>query len=194
MRAMTMTSNTDDKTHFEIALAYALGNEGGWAPDDTGGPTNCGLLQADIDEYNQLVPDEPITTALKDLSRDQIETLYYILYYKKQLLHELVDTNVVTAVFDIGVNCGRPTAAKFLQRTINMLWSNAGLAVDGIIGPVTIDVTNKAVVAFGRDKIIRAFVTQDIARYEALVEHNPEKFKVDEAGWINRANKMLTLV
>lgn len=138
---------------FAKALAFTLQREGGYVndPDDPGGETNYGLSR-------RAYPDLDI----RNLTLEQAALIYRRDYWEAPGFNRVADVSPALAerLFDLGVNCGTATAAKMLQRAINVLcavdvparrlnpWrekvarltGGKPLLVDGVIGPVTLEV------------------------------------------------------
>ena len=138
---------------FAQALAFTLQSEGGYSndPDDPGGETNFGLSKRAYPDLD--LPSVTLAAAARIYRRD---------YWEKPGFHRVAEQSPALAqrLFDLGVNCGPATAVKMLQRAINVLcavdvpprrlnpWREkiarlAGgkpLLVDGVLGPVTLEV------------------------------------------------------
>ena len=82
-----------------------------------------------------------------------------------------------------------PTAARFLQRTLNVLnvkgTKYSDLVVDGVIGPRTIEALKRAltVAPWYRLCILRALDSLQCVRYVELAERHP-KFESFVPGWL----------
>lgn len=138
---------------FAQALSFTLQREGGYVndPDDPGGETNYGLSK-------RAYPD----LDLRNLTLETASRIYWRDYWYEPgfALVAEVAPELAVRLFDLGVNCGTGTAAKMLQRAINVLcavdvparrlnpWrekiarltGGKPLLVDGVIGPVTLEV------------------------------------------------------
>lgn len=174
---------------FAQALAFTLQREGGYVndPDDPGGETNYGLSK-------RAYPDLDI----HDLTLETAALVYRRDYWERPGFNRVAEVAPAVAVrlFDLGVNCGTATAAKMLQRAINVLcavdiparrvnpWrekiarltNGKPLLVDGVIGPVTIEVL-KACPYHGA--VMAALKGEAYNHYAKL---NP----VFRAGWLER--------
>jgi lysozyme family protein len=120
-------------------------------PHDPGGETKFGISQRVYPQYN-----------IKELTLDLAKLIYLADYWNAPKLDQLADIapDLAIKTFDLGVNCGQRTAVKFLQRAVNTvcdgdvpparaaawrqsiarLMGGKPLRVDGIIGPITLNV------------------------------------------------------
>lgn len=141
---------------FKLAYSIILRIEGGYVnhPNDRGGETWCGIARKSHPQWAgwtivdalKKSPGFPgildADTRLKVLK----EGFYKTNFWDKLRLDDVVDGNIAKKLLDIAVNCGVPTASKFLQRVLNV-FNNRGklypdLKVDGVIGKVTIGALN----------------------------------------------------
>lgn len=114
--------------------------EGGYVndPSDSGGETNFGVTVAVARAYGYKGP-------MKDLSREDAFKIYSDRYWNAVRADELValSERVAREVVDTSVNMGPGRAGKFLQRSLTVLNDRGrlypDLAVDGKIGPATVD-------------------------------------------------------
>lgn len=170
----------------EDSIDYVLENEGGFCIDD-GGPTNFGIVRADVAKYRK-VPIEQVTLEdMKELSKMEATEIYREQYWNPLSLDLIDSMNVATAIFDIGVNRGISVGAKYAQKAAVMS-GHPDLVVDGQIGPKSIAAINSV---WG-SSFIRKLESLDMAGYEAIVAHNPA-MAVYRVGWEKRAARLLTL-
>ena len=115
--------------NFARSLASVLRHEGGYSnhPEDKGGPTNRGITLA---TFRKWVKKDGTANDLKRITEDQVAKIYRSVYWNGVKGDDLPG-GIDYAVFDYAVNSGPARAAKALQGVL-------GVAVDGIIGPVTI--------------------------------------------------------
>lgn len=101
-------------------------------PADKGGPTKYGITLTTLQAY---WPDVPGVEALKALTEAQARTIYAQRYvYAPQF--NLVRNNGLRALLvDMGVQHGQVTVIRMLQKQLD-------LAVDGILGPISLQVIN----------------------------------------------------
>jgi len=111
---------------FEACVSKVLDNEDGYIedPDDPGGKTKYGISQKsypDIDIENLTIP--------------QAKIIYDVDYWSPMNLERIKDKNLILTMFDMAVNIYHTRAIRILQRLI-------GTKSDGIMGPITLAVTN----------------------------------------------------
>ena len=115
-----------------------------------------------------------------------VEQFYQKNFWNKW--YEQLDTDdVANRVFDSAVNQGPGTAVKLLQTAINVVneeWGGAEVAVDGGLGPQTVQVAN----ACNPATLVNAFQRMRVAKYQASADANPA-LRPYLAGWIARALK-----
>lgn len=113
---------------FERALAYTLAEEGGYGNDpfDSGGPTNYGITQGDLERWRG---HECSAADVQAMSRDEAAAIYHTVYWNGLRCGEL-RPGLDRLVFDCAVNPGQGWVARVLQ-------SKLGVGVDGILGPLT---------------------------------------------------------
>lgn len=151
-----MTS--DSNRIFDIAAGITISYEtmGGariyvFDKDDPGGETKFGVSKRAYPELD-----------IWALDYNTARAIYFADYWRRPKLDQLADIapDLAIKAFDLGVNCGQRTAVRFLQRAINTVCAGSvpaeraaawrqkiarllhrgTLRVDGIIGPVTLDV------------------------------------------------------
>ena len=131
---------------------------------------------------------------LENLSRDDAIKIYKARYWDPIKLDDIaaIDEGVALEVFDTGVNMGKGTAVRFLQRLLNVLNNQgahyADIEVDGGVGDQTVG----ALRAFegrrgpeGLDALVTALNCMQGARYVAIAENKPtqERFFY---GWLRQ--------
>jgi lysozyme family protein len=166
--------------NFAIAVNYLLEDEGGYSPYNpaTGDPeTNFGITDS-------VARDHGYTGPMRDMPLDTAKGIYYQSYWRG--LDAIKDQKVATGIFTYRVNMGVSTGDTLLQRALNAM--GAGIAVDGIMGPITIQAANMA----DPNILLDAVVSAAIAHYKDIVEAHPEK-SVYLKGWINRAERLLRM-
>lgn len=172
---------------FDTAIERVLGKEGGYVNDsrDSGGETNWGITVAVARANGYLGP-------MIDMTREQAKAIYRSQYWQINRLDDIARHSYPIAyeLFDTGVNIGTGTAARWLQRSLNVL--NAGgshwpdLVVDGQVGPRTVFAFAQYLGRRARDGetvMLRALNALQGAHYIGLAEHRPK----DEAfvyGWL----------
>lgn len=167
-------------------IDQVIAREGGYvnSPDDSGGKTRYGITERAARAWGY---DGPV----HDLPRDIAVRIYEDAYWPPALDDLLaLSPRLAAEMFDTGVNMGPRRAVRFLQRALNVLNRQerdfGDIAVDGILGPVTVD----AVTAFlrlrrgrGETALLTAVNCLQGASYIQLAERR----KKDEAhlfGWL----------
>ena len=117
------------KRNFKNALKRVLVHEGGWAdhPKDPGGATMKGVTLA---VYRRFFGEDKGKEALRDITDDELETIYRAGYWDKCRCDDL-PKGIDYAVFDAAVNSGPGRSAKWLQGAV-------GAKQDGAIGDRTL--------------------------------------------------------
>lgn len=162
---------------FERALPTILRCEGGYVdnPNDPGGATNFGVIQRTYDAWRDAhgLPRRPV----REIERDEVRAVYWQRYWLAARCDEL-PTGVDLAHFDAAVNTGTRRAAKLLQRAL-------GVAVDGVIGPVTLAAArSRDPIELVHDMLFRRLrFYADIARRR---RSDGRDLKVFLPGWIIR--------
>lgn len=118
--------------------------EGGYTndPSDSGGETNYGITIAVAREYGYTGP-------MKDMPKQVAFDIYEKKYWSINKLDDIekLSEKIAEEIADTGVNQGVGTAAKYLQRSLNVLNLEGklypDLIVDGQIGKGTIEALQK---------------------------------------------------
>lgn len=128
---------------FSIAIEKTLEYEGGYVdnPNDPGGATNWGITIGVLQSQGSLGDVDGNgaidKTDVKLMTRDTAIQIYRNLYWKG----DNIDSQAIAEKhFDIGVNMGVGTAAKYLQQAA--VKCGQTITVDGNIGPKTISAIN----------------------------------------------------
>lgn len=154
--------------NFARALQLVLTHEGGFVnlATDPGGATNKGITLATMRRY---ITKGATVDDLRRITDAQVATVYRKQYWNAVKADDLPD-GVDYAVFDYGVNSGPARAIKALQTVL-------GVAVDGKIGPKTIE----AAKAKARVLTINALCNQRLAFLRGL-----KTWPTFGKGWANR--------
>jgi len=158
--------------HFFEAARIVMEYEGGYDndPDDPGGETKYGIAK-------RFYPDLDI----KNLSKEQAIEIYKRDYWDKFKGDEIKFGDVCTELLDIALNLGPKTAILFLQDALNHV-SKAGLEVDGIVGPLTLEAVNSCNKI---EVLVTALNGLQFTRYHDLVHRIPRLGKYF-TGWLAR--------
>ena len=171
---------------FRECLRVVLNFEGGLSddPDDRGGRTNLGITQGTLDGARK--NGITLIKTVDALTADESAKIYKALYWDRckcdKLPHRL---DLIT--FDCAVNCGVGTAGKCLQRGL----CDVGriVAVDGAIGPKTVDAAVDVYVSGKLDKLLRACLDRRMEYYGNIIKARPSQKKFLR-GWTNRVNAL----
>jgi lysozyme family protein len=172
---------------FDDAIAKLAPIEGGYIndPADSGGETNFGITVAVARAFGYYDP-------MRDMPRDVAVHIYRKRYWDALTLDlvALLAPAVALELFDSAVNCGPDLAAKWLQRSLNVLNAGATLypdvTADGRVGPMTIAALREYLGKRGPEGItvlLRALNALQGAFYIGLAESRPtdERFVY---GWL----------
>lgn len=157
------------------ALPFVLQNEGGAAytdnPHDNGGPTRWGVTLKTLTIFRH----HPCSAEdVKNLTENEACQIYKINYWDALRLDGVENQNVATAIFDVGVNRGVGTARLYVADICSHM---------------------------GRDKIndcdpkefIKSFAERVKQGYLNIVANHPHQ-RIFIKGWLNRADRLLTLI
>lgn len=167
---------------FARAFAHVLGVEGGYSEDpyDPGGPTNLGITLAEFARWRKVALGSANFSALKaelrQLSREEAQNIYRANYWDAACC-SLLPAGVAVFHFDCAVNQGVAAAARMLQQA-------ASVAVDGVLGPVTIAAARAAASA----TLLNRYADARRAHYRSL-----STFWRFGRGWLSRVDTTLAL-
>jgi lysozyme family protein len=153
---------------FDKAIIKTLEHEGGATytndPDDPGGETKYGISKR----------AHP-TVDIKNLTEAEAKAIYKRDYWNPIRGDDINSQLVAENIFDTAVNMGNRTASRLAQMALEIE------PVDGIIGPQTLGVINKA----NEEIFILKYTIAKIARYAHICNRRAESRKY-LLGWINR--------
>jgi lysozyme family protein len=174
-----------------------VAREGGFVndPDDPGGATNFGVTIATMRRLGlDLTGDGVVGVAdVRALSRDQAVDIFITHYFERPRIGEMPEA-LQPSLFDMYVNAGG-NAVKILQRLLRDM--GFAVAVDGAIGPQTIDAASKAAAPDG----VALRDAYGVARrnyYFRLADRRVASRKYartragGKGGWIKRAEEFLS--
>lgn len=118
------------RENISIALRHVLQHEGGYVnhPKDPGGATNMGVTQRVYDAYRER-EGQP-KRSVRAITAEEVADIYKRQYWDA-IRGDDLPSGLDYALFDYAVNSGPRRAAQDIQREL-------GVAVDGIIGQVTL--------------------------------------------------------
>jgi lysozyme family protein len=145
---------------FQELIPHVLQSEGGYVfdPLDRGGETRYGISK-------RAFPQENIQTLTKERA-----TELYRRHYWEPIKGDQLPTWLRYTVFDFAVNAG-------VRRAIEMLQRLAGVKVDGVLGPKTLEAA--------RTVSLKEYTDMRKAYYEGLVRQNPTQRRFLN-GWLAR--------
>lgn len=174
-----------------------VAREGGFVndPDDPGGATNYGVTIGTMRRLGlDLTGDGQVTAAdVKALSRAQATDIFIEHYWRRPRICDL-PAPLHATVFDMYVNAGS-NAVRILQRLVRDM--RIEVTVDGVIGPQTIAVVDRALEA-APDTLVDAYGIARRNYYYALADRRPASRKYarrrdgGKGGWILRAEEFLS--
>lgn len=158
--------------------------EGGYVDDpaDSGGETNFGITKTAARAYGYLGP-------MRDMPREIAFDIYSSRYWgsvQADLMLQISE-RITAEIVDTGVNTGPQTAAKLLQRCLNVLNVQGSLypdlIVDGQIGPTTLRALSEYLAERSEQVLLKALNCLQGARYIELAERR-EKDERFVYGWL----------
>jgi len=162
---------------FNTAMYFVEISEGGTNPDpdDRGGFTKYGISQK---QYPNL--------DIGNLTKHTARQIYYNDYWLPTKCESMKE-ELAVVMFDSCVNCGTPSASKWLQLSLNELGSE--LKVDGVIGEKTIAAVN----ANNCLKLVNGILSKRLERYCNLIQKDPAQRKF-VVGWMRRVSYLMKYI
>jgi len=160
-------------TNLDFLIAEILRREGGFVdhPDDRGGATNHGITQDALMQWR----GRPVTVEeVHNLTEEEASDIYIARYVIAPGFDGIEHGPLTMLVVDCGVNHGPARASRWLQGA-------AGVTVDGMVGPVTLEAVNSQDGAV----LYRAVLAERSRFYGRLIARDPSQ-AVFAAGWANR--------
>jgi lysozyme family protein len=166
---------------FEKAFERTIIYEGGYSdnPYDSGGKTMYGITE-------KTARDNGYKGKMKDLTLREAKEIYKDDYWNIIRLDEIDKESMQELMFDTAVNMGVHASVLFAQRAYNIL-NKKGIAVDGVIGPQTINAINNY--RYERD-IAFWYISVRVEGYNKIVKSNEDQ-KVFIRGWGRRIQSLL---
>jgi len=174
-------------TLFDKIITIVLKNEGGYQcdPDDIGNYTRTGELKGT--KYGICARTFP-TMDIKSLTKGDAIAIYYQYWWVPMNLKPICNEELVLHILDHGINAGKRTAIRMLQRIIDA-------EVDGIIGGETISKTNnfkpftRVIDGYGLlNGIVDHYKYERHIYYGLVVARRPSTSKYIK-GWRNRIQR-----
>lgn len=164
--------------------------EGGYVdhPDDRGGPTNWGITQETARAFGY-------HARMQDMPRSVADAIYKHRYWENPRfdLVAMHSEAIAQELLDTGVNMGPATAAKFLQRSLNVLNQQqklySDIAADGAIGNMTLAALRACLGHRGKQGelvLLRMLNSLQGARYIELAEKSASQESFIHGWFANR--------
>lgn len=178
---------------FKPAYVITLGHEGGYVNDpvDRGGETYKGIARkfwpdwkgwALIDDLKPK-PGFPFSLNRHSDLQELVQDFYEEHFWDALQLDRMIHQSVANELFDTAVNQGTGTAAKYLQKALNLLGNR--LAVDGKVGPITLAAANAA----PQNRLFNLINILQAERYLNIVRNDPSQLRFLN-GWVKRVQWM----
>ncbi|WP_295655335.1 glycosyl hydrolase 108 family protein [uncultured Mucilaginibacter sp.] len=156
---------------FSVAVPAVLSIEGGYqnTAGDSGNlnslgqsvGTNCGI-SAPI--YEKYIGRPPSVSDMKSITPAIATGIYQKLFWNAYNIGSISDQFIANHVFDMFVNMDPKDASEVVQLAINQVSPNL-VAVDGIMGPATMNSLNYVIKKFGADAVNAAIYSQQVIKY-----------------------------
>ncbi|HEY0089689.1 MAG TPA: glycosyl hydrolase 108 family protein [Candidatus Lokiarchaeia archaeon] len=181
--------------NYEQGLPIVINNEGGYVNDSTdkGKETYQGISRANWPNWEGWVEIDRIKQQRKIAFNEIILNLwplvkrfYKLNFWDTNKLDQINNQQIANEIFDTGVNMGISKGVKFLQEALNLLNKNQkeynDIAEDGIIGTITINLTNNHKNQIALLKTINGL---QFMKYVEICDRDKSQEKFFY-GWLNR--------
>jgi len=172
----------------EDMIDNILRREGGyvWHEADRGGPTNFGVTLATLRRWRG---DPTLTAAdVRALTRDEAREIYRSDYLGEPGIDRLPQS-LQLQLFDMSINHGPSKVVQLLQEVLDALGTHV-VAVDGAIGPQTVNAAYRSVRKRSEVEVNNAVARRQVRFYEAIVDSRPSQ-RVFLKGWLRRAREFV---
>ncbi len=161
---------------FDKAFEHTVGLEGGYVhdPRDSGGATKFGITES-------VAREKGYTGNMRDMPLDFAQSVYRRFYWAPLELDAIAqwDESAALRIFDIGVNMGVGTVARFFQRALNVLSRNgllyAPVTVEGVIRLPTLACLAKLKEDLDKRVMRKMVECEQGMRYIEIVEKKPDQ-------------------
>lgn len=169
-------------------IDMVLKHEGGYAmvKNDMGGETYRGITRKNFPSWSgwKIVDSKkPLknNTIIKDVKLEEnVREFYYQNFYLPLKINKIQSLLISGHLLCHGVNAGIKNVVKLLQKSINIVYK-VSIAVDGVIGDITLKYTNSDKV----EQLAQTFIEQRNQYYRNLVKNKPSQKKFLN-GWLKR--------
>jgi lysozyme family protein len=187
--------------NFKQSFDLTSGHEGEYSndPADYGGETYRGISRKHhpswsgwsiVDSYKSK-PNFPKNMSSDSHLNCEVESFYKMFFWDVNLLDDFSSQEIANELYDTGVNMGVVKAAKFLQRSLNVLNKNgslyADLSEDGKIGFNTLNSMKICIDKVGANFIYKVLNILQGNNYIDIMVKDPtqERFAI---GWLSRVD------
>jgi lysozyme family protein len=173
---------------YDSAFDYLIGNEGSTFsndPNDSGGPTKFGVT---LREYAHFTQKSITVSDMENLTREEAKEFFLWAFWKPISGDEIKSPVIATCLFDSAVLYGQSTAVIMAQKVIKDL-CQVPLKLDGIVGDMTLGLLNSLKPASFISQY-HGYISQ---RIDSVIANFPND-QVFKKGWMNRADRLLTLI
>lgn len=186
---------------FYTAYKITKKHEGGYSNDgdDAGGETYKGIARRFNPSWRGWVmidsqkSDSDFPTCLDhdDNIEKSVKSFYKSRYWDINLLDGCPSQNIANEMFDTGVNMGVSRAAKFLQKSLNLL-NKKGLIYqdvveDGKMGPNTLKALKQCIAYRGDENVYKLLNIFQGMHYINYMTKSPTQEKY-AYGWLSRVD------
>jgi lysozyme family protein len=175
-------------TRFESCLGFVLNMEGGLSndPADRGGRTNLGVTEGTLARAR--ADGLANAKSVDSLTREVAGAIYEAYYWKACRCGEM-PAPIDLALFDAAVHMGTASAARQVQRALNLLGADPPVAEDGIVGPRTLEAARRLPEKWR----LRAARIAVAVRSSALLDIAARSVSQRRflAGWLNRLDRLM---
>ena len=170
-------------------------------PDDLGGETNHGITKAVATKhYKSLRNIFNWNGDMKSLTTEMAYYIYVLDFWNVLRLDDIIkiDPTLADKLFDIGINTGTGRAGKWLQTFLNVMNNKGALypdiAVDGSVGPLTVETLKTYVAKRGSRAIPRLLLGLICMQTEHYISISVsrEDNETFTYGWLSRAEHNLS--
>lgn len=123
------------------------------------------------------IPENFWTCSYED-ALEQAGKIFQHDYWNALRLDEVTSQEVANKVYDMAVNMGVRTAARYVQGIV-------GVTVDGVLGSQSMAAIN----SYDPQRLVQYLRTISRQHYENLLRENPEEYRAWRDGWMQRANR-----
>ena len=120
---------------------------------------------------------------MRDLTKATAQKIYEEKYYKAKKLDQVKNDKMALSIFDFSVNAGR-YGIKKAQETVNKIYGENIVSVDGIIGPQTLKYLNEV----NATEFLAVYHNLQREYYKTLAKKDTTQNDFLK-GWLNRVNR-----